>query len=135
MRHEKITIKRDNHTVHSKTMAPWEIPIVEYLFDEGNVIHTGEFVQADQDYPPAAEEMTRLMKAYGADVKTDIPHAVTVYGAARAGVRALAKAIEAAKEEDEEDNGMSPEATTGARLVNRNRNNRRRPHAGDALLA
>ncbi len=137
MRHEKIIVKRDNHTVHQKTMAPWEIPIVEYLFDEGNVIHTGEFVQADQDYPLASDEMTRLTKAYGSDVKTDIPYAVTVYGAARAGIRALAKAIDAAKEEDREDNGESPEATTGERVVDRNRNNRRRvrPHAGDALLA
>lgn len=135
MRHEKVIVKRDNHTVHSKTMAPWEIPIVEFLFDEGNVTPTGEFVQADQDYPPAHEEMTRLMKAYGADVKTNIPYVVTVYGASRAGVRALAKAIDAAREEDEEDGGRSPEATTGARAVDRNRNNRRRPHAGDALLA
>jgi hypothetical protein len=135
MRHEKVIVKRDNHTVHHKTLAPWEIPIVEYLFDEGNVIHTGEFVQADQEYPPAAEEMTRLMKAYGSDVKTDIPYAVTVYGAARAGVRALAKAIEAAREEDEEDDGASPAATTGARMRAPRRNNRHRPHANDALLA
>lgn len=135
MRHERVVIKRDNHTVHNKTMAPWEIPVVEYLFDEGNVIHTGEFVQTEQDYPPAAEEMMRLMKAYGADVKTDIPYAVTVYGAARAGVRALAKAIEAAREEDEEDDGVSPAATTGARERVIRRNNRARPHANDALLA
>jgi hypothetical protein len=135
MRHEKVIIKRDNHTVHVKTMAPWEIPIVEYLFDEGNVTHTGEYVQADQYYPPAAEEMTRLMKAYGSDVKTDIPHAVTVYGAARAGVRALAKAIDAAKEEEDED-GAAPPATTGARETLRHRRtNRIRPNAGDALLA
>lgn len=134
MRHEKVIIKRDNHTVHHKTLAPWEVPIVEYLFDEGNVTHTGEYVQADQEYPPAAEEMVRLMKAYGADVKTDIPHAVTVYGAARAGVRALAKAIEAAREEEEED-GASPPATTGARVTAARRNNKHRPHANDALLA
>ena len=122
MRHERVIIKRDNHTVHNTTMAPWEIPVVEYLFDEGNVTRTGEFVKADQDYPDPAQEMVRLMKAYGADVKTDIPFAVTVYGAARTGVRALAKAIESAKEEDDE------AARPRTRV-------RRRPHAGDALLA
>jgi hypothetical protein len=122
MRHERITIKRDNHTVHNKTVAPWEIPIIEYLFDEGNVNYTEEFVEADQDYPDPAKEMARLMKAYGADVKTDIPYAVTVYGAARAGIRALAKAIEAAKAADEE--AARPRAR-----------NSRRPHANDALLA
>jgi hypothetical protein len=135
MRHEKVIIKRDTNTVHNKTIAPWEIPILEYLFDEGNVIRTGEYVQADVDYPPAAEEMTRLMKAYGADSKTDIPHAVTVFGAARVGVRALAKAIDAARAEDAEDNGAAPEATTGPRRVDRTRNNRPRLHANDALLA
>jgi hypothetical protein len=122
MRHERIKIKRDNHTVHNTTVAPWEIPIIEYLFDEGNVERLDEFVQADQDYPDPAQEMVRLQKAYGADVKTDIPYAVTVYGAARAGVKALAKAIESAKEEDD----------AAARPRTRNR---RRPHAGDALLA
>ena len=133
MRHEKVTIKRDNHTVHNKTMAPWEIPVVEYLFDEGNVIRTGEFVEADQDYPDAAQEMHRLTKAYGTDVKTDIPHVVTVYGAARAGVRALAKAIEAAREEEDEE-GAAPPATTGARRAPGLRG-RRRAHASDPLLA
>lgn len=133
MRHEKVIIKRDNHTVHNKALAPWEIPIVEYLFDEGNVIHTGEFVEADQDYPEAHEEMQRLMKAYGADTKTEIPHAVTVYGAARVGVRALAKAIQAARDEDD---GDSQPATTGSRTVGRLRKtNRQRPHMNDALLA
>jgi hypothetical protein len=114
-------VKRDNNTVHNKTLAPWEIPILEYLFDEGNVTRTDEFVQADQDYPDPAQEMVRLMKAYGADVKTDIPHAVTVYGVARTGVRALAKAIEAAKEEDDEAQVPSTRV-------------RRRPHASDSLL-
>lgn len=134
MRHEVLIIKRDTQTAIRKTIAPWEVPIVEYLFDEGNVTHTGEFVEADQEYPPASEEMIRLMKAYGADVKTNIPHAVTVYGAARAGVRALAKAIDAAQEEEDEA-GEAPPATTGARQLSRNRKtNRLRPHAGDALL-
>jgi hypothetical protein len=137
MRHEKVIIKRDNQTVVHKTIAPWEIPLIEYMFDPGNIVQTGEFVQADQDYPTAVDEMARLSKIYGVDTKTDIPHAVSVYGTARVGVRALAKAIEAAKEEDAEDDGASPEVTTGARSVNRNRNNgrQRRPHLNDALLA
>lgn len=134
MRHERVIIKRDNQTVHNKTMAPWEIPLVEYLFDEGNITHTGEFVQADQDYPTPAEEMYRLTKTYGADVKTNIPHVVTVYGAARAGVRALAKAIDAAREEEEED-GPAPSATTGSRPLGSRNARHRRSYANDPLMA
>jgi hypothetical protein len=136
MRHEKVIVKRDNNTVHHKTLASWEIPIVEYLFDEGNVVHTGKFVLADQDYPPASEEMVRLTKAYGMDTKTGIPHVVTVYGAARAGVRALAKAIEAAQEEEADDE-EAPSATTGERPTAIRRAVRRpvRAFAGDPLLA
>jgi hypothetical protein len=134
MRHEKVTVKRDNNTVHLKTIAPWEIPILEYLFDEGNITRTGEFVLADQDYPEPADEMLRLTKAYGVDTKTDIPFAVTVFGAARTGVRALAKAIDAAREEEDEED-QAPPATTGDRQTVRHRKtNRIRPHAGDSLL-
>lgn len=103
LRHERIKVKRDNNTVHNLTVAPWEIPIIEFLFDEGNVEKTGEFVALnDRDYPDPGQEFVRLQKAYGADVKTNVPHAVTIYGAQRAGVRAVAKAIDAAREDDEE---------------------------------
>jgi len=121
MRHQRVTVKRDNNTVHNMTVASWEIPILEFLFDEGNVVPQEVFVDLppDREYPDPREEFIRLQKAYGSDVKTNIPHAVTVYGAARTGVRALAKAMETAQEEE----------------AARPKVRRRRSYASDPLLA
>lgn len=142
MRHEKIKVKRDTNTVHALTVVPWEVSILEYLFGDGNVETTGEYVDVPgREYPDPREEMMRLEKAYGADVKTEVPHVVSMYGTGRTGVRALARAIEAAREEEEEA-GQAPSATTGARPSGRRKlparkqdAPRRRPHAGDSLLA
>jgi hypothetical protein len=141
MRHEVVKVKRDNNTVHSLTVAPWEVPVLEYLFGEGNVEPQGQFVDAPgRDYPDARDEMGRLQKAYGADVKTDVPHVVSVYGTARVGVKALAKAIDAARGEEDEE-GQAPSGTTGARVTKRRkpaipqRTVAPRPHASDSLLA
>jgi hypothetical protein len=102
MRHERVKIVRDTNTVHNKTVAPWEIPVIEFLFDDGNVQRQDgeddQFVNAgDTEYPDAASEMTRLILAYGEDRKSGVPFAVSVYGAGARGVKNLAKAIEEAQ--------------------------------------
>lgn len=99
MRHERIKVKRDTLTVHNLTVPPWEIPLIEYMFEE--VEHTDTFVYVDREYPDPGQEFFRLQKAYGQDMKTEIPHAVTVFGAARQGVKALKALIDAARREDE----------------------------------
>lgn len=143
MRHARVQVKRDTNTVHSITVAPWEIPILEFLFDEGNVTHMEQFVDVPgREYPDPREEFVRLQKAYGADVQTNVPYAVSVYGTTRTGVRALTRAMDTAREEEEED-GQAPSATTGARRTGRRKlpapatapKKARRQYASDPLMA
>jgi hypothetical protein len=102
MRYERVKIKRDTNTVHNREAPEWEIPVLEFIFEDGNVERTGVYLTDDKEYPDAVREFDRMTKAYGADVQTNVPHVASVYGNARAGVRALDKAIEAAKLEDED---------------------------------
>jgi len=100
---------RDTLTVHNMTVAPWEIPVIEYVFEEGNVTRSGEFVDVpDRDYPDPTQEYMRLTRVYGSENETGIPHAVSVFGSARNGVRALTKAINEAREADEEAEADAP---------------------------
>ena len=100
MRYERVTIKRDLQTVHNKEFAPWEIPILEFVFEDGNVQRLDEFVEAAREYPDAHKEFERLTKAYGSDPQSGVPYAASVYGNAGVGVRNLRKAIEDAKSAD-----------------------------------
>ncbi len=102
MRYERVKVNRDTNTVHNRAVAPWETPILEYIFDEGNVTRTGVFEEVSGEYPEAPRELDRLVRAYGADPKTGIPYANSVFGNAQAGVRSLRKLIEDAQSEDEE---------------------------------
>jgi hypothetical protein len=107
MRYERVKITRDTNTVHSRDVPPWEIPLIEHLFDEGNVVRTGEFIVPtegkliNKDYPDAKVELNRLIDAYKADPKSGIPYAISTYGNGSAGVRSLQKLIDTAKEDDE----------------------------------
>lgn len=95
MRHIRVILRRDSNTIHNRTLAEWEIPMLEYLFgEEGQVEVTDEYVQAAGDYPAPKEEFERLKTAYGGDRKSGVPHVQTVFGAGHTGVKALKKAIE-----------------------------------------
>lgn len=125
MRHETVRVKRDELTVHHLSVAPWEIGILEHLYDEGNVTRTGKFVDLpDREYPDPKEEVTRLAKVYGADSETKETHVSIVYGATRAGIKALGVAIDAAREDEHE-----------AKPKRKRRSIAQRPSYGDALLA
>ena len=100
MRYERVKVKRDTNTVHHRAGAPWEIPILEFLFDDGNVERLNEFEEVAGEYPEAAKELDRLVRCYGADPKSGVPYANSVYGNARAGVRSLQKLIDDAKADD-----------------------------------
>jgi len=101
MRYERVKVKRDTNTVHNRAVAPWEIPILEWLFDEGNVERLGVFEQTEREYPEAGNELDRLVRCYGSDPKSGQPYANAVYGNAHAGARTLKKMIEDAKADDE----------------------------------
>lgn len=108
MRYEKVKVTRDTNTVHMREVPPWEIPMLEWVFDEGNVVRLGEYVEPtrgkliNKEYPTAAEELDRLTRVYGSDPKSGVPHAFSVYGNARAGIRTLQKMIDDAKAADHE---------------------------------
>jgi hypothetical protein len=95
-----VKVKRDTNTVHNRAVAPWEIPILEFLFEEGNIERLDEFEAVAGEYPDATKELDRLVRCYGADPKSGVPYANSVYGNARAGVRSLQKLIDDAKIED-----------------------------------
>lgn len=101
MRYERVKISRDTNTVHNRAVPPWEIPVLEFLFDPGNITTLDEFEEVAGDYPDAATELERLQKVYGSDPKSGIPHALSVFGAGRKGVTELRKLIDGAKTEDE----------------------------------
>lgn len=115
MRYERVKVKRDTNTVHNRAVAPWEIPVLEFLFEDGNVERTGTFEEVQGEYPGAANELDRLVRCYGSDPKSGVPYANSVYGNARAGERSLAKLIEDARSEDEaaaEEKAPIPAPTT-----------------------
>jgi hypothetical protein len=127
MRYERVKVKRDTNTVHNHAVRPWEIPILEFIFEDGNVERTGDFVESTQDYPAAASEMDRLVRAYGADSQSGVPYASSVFGNARAGVRSLEKLIAEAKEDDKAASKAPPAKATAKP--------RGRREAADSLLS
>lgn len=115
MRYERVKVKRDELTVHNRAVPPWEVPVLEFLFDDGNVERLGVFEEVVGEYPTAARELDRLVRCYGADPKSGVPYANSVYGNARAGERSLAKLIDDAKAEDKAAaKGATPRASRSA---------------------
>ena len=100
MRYVRVLVTRDTQTKHNSLVAPWEVPVLEYIFEDGNVVTTDEFESNGREYPNAGEEFGRLIKAYGSDPKSGIPHAVSVFGEGRIGMKALTDAIAEAKAAD-----------------------------------
>lgn len=102
MRHERVKVVRDQNTVHNTAVAPWEIPVLEFIFGEESVTRQDEFEQVpdDRGYPDAGAELDRLVKVYGTDNSTGVPFAISVYGTASVGRKRMAEAIAAAKADD-----------------------------------
>lgn len=124
MLHQRVKVTRDTNTVHNKTVAPWEIPVLEFLFEDGNVVRLDEFVEVDEPYPDAPSEFTRLTLLYDKDRKSGVPFVASVYGDGPRGVKALSERIaEAQKDEKRRLKAKSKisKAVTGERPVGRTR--------------
>ena len=125
MRYVRVRVTRDTNTVHNSLVPQWEIPVLEYIFEDGNVKVTDEFESNAREYPNAGAEFGRLIKAYGSDPKSGIPYAVGAYGEGRVGMKALADAIAEAKAADPD--GASPQPTPTRRSTPK-------AHEADPLL-
>ena len=123
MRYERVKVIRDERTVYNRAALPWEVPVLEFMFGEGNVHHTGAFEENTADYPDAKDEFHRLMGTYGADPESGISHVASVYGQAGQGQRALARAIKEAEEEARE-----------AKLPRQSRHQLIREYSADPIL-
>jgi len=97
MRYEQVKVKRDTQTAYNKLVLPWEIAILEEIFEAGNVERTDVFETVAGEYPEAAIEFDRLVRAYGADSKSGVPFVATVYGDSARGIRELKRAIDEAR--------------------------------------
>lgn len=100
MRYERVKIQKDTNTIYNRAVPVWEIPILEFVFGEGNVVPLGVFEKAPRDYPEPQDEHQRLSLKYGIDKETKTDFVATVYGASRIGIREIGKAIEAARQEE-----------------------------------
>jgi len=101
MRHVRVKIKRDTNTMHNCSVPEWEVPILENIFEDGNVEVTDEFVVAsDSEYPEANSEFKRLTDAYGKDPDSGVSYAALTYGNGGRGVKALRQAIEQSEEDE-----------------------------------
>jgi hypothetical protein len=126
MRYQKVKVKRDTQTVHNNLVAPWEIPILEFMFENGNVEVLEQFEESERDYPDPNAEFHRLETVYGRDPETQIHNVASVYGNSRQGARALGRAIDEAREDAEAAN-VPKRRVVGKAAVTR--------FADDALLA
>lgn len=93
MRFITVKVTRDTINSHAGDVAPWELPILDFVHGEGNVQRTGEtFTNAP--FPEVGEEFNRLITRYGMDNETGIAYTNQVYGQSRVGVKALGDEIE-----------------------------------------
>jgi hypothetical protein len=127
MRNQKVKVKRDTQTVHNQSVAPWEIPILEFMFENGNVEALEEFEETERDWPDPGAEFHRLETVYGRDPETQIHNVASVFGNSRQGVRALGRAIEEAREDYEAAQAPRVRHVAGRAAATR--------FAGDPLLA
>ncbi len=106
MLYQKVKVIRDVNTVYSRAIPDWEIPVLTFIFDEGNVQPQGSFEIVDRPYPDAGSEYDRLTRRYGSDSKSGVPHVTAVFGVGLTGIKALkglideAKAVEEGKRKD-----------------------------------
>jgi hypothetical protein len=119
MRYVTVKITRDTQTASSSQVAPWEVPILEHLFEAGNVeIEEGSGTPADsRGYPEIGEEFGRLIKVYGSDTKSGIPYVVSVFGEGRRGIEALRDLIEEAEGDEQRAPKPKVKAARKARAV------------------
>lgn len=123
LEHVHILIERDAMTKIPKVIRPWELPVYEAMYDDGEEDGGAGFsvvgnitIEVDE-VPDAAEEFTRLRAFYGVD-GTGQPYADIAYDRGRKGVAMLRKAInEAFGADDVDDEPEAPKAKRGRKAA------------------
>jgi hypothetical protein len=87
--------------VYNRSVLPWEIPVLEFTFEAGNVAVLDEYETNDLPYPEPQTEFQRLESAYGADPQSGRSYVSSVFGEASIGVNQLRRAIVEAREAEE----------------------------------
>lgn len=102
MHYRTVTIQRDETTSMPVLVGDWEVPILEHKHGDERVTVGGLKEYENRPWPADAKsEMQRLNVLYGNASSGDNPvtWAERVYGVGSQGVKALERAIEAAKKE------------------------------------
>lgn len=126
----QILIDRDAMTKVPKIVAPWELPVYEALYDDGEADGAqgfsvdGSYALEVADVPDAQEEFNRLRMIHGSHPKQGTPFVELAYGRGRAGIAELRRAINEAFDIEVEDEAVddAPKAKRG-----------RKPKASDPL--
>ena len=110
MLYQRVKVIRDVNTVYNRAVPEWEIPVLTFIFDEGNVTPQGSFEIVDRPYPEGGSEYDRLVRRYGSDTKSGVPFAASVYGVGIAGIKTLQGLIDEAivNEADQQKAGTLP---------------------------
>lgn len=129
MRHYELSIKRDTQTTFVVSVPEWEIPLYEFIFEQGNVERLEKIEKLDREYPSAEYEFDRLARAFGKDAQTGETYVSKVYGNAGVGMRAL-KALMLSEKAAEDSEPVHVE-----KRVRVARERKAAPSASDPLLA
>ena len=70
MLYQRVKVIRDVNTVYNRAVPEWEIPVLTFIFDEGNVTPQVSFEIVDRPYPEGGSEYDRLVRRYGSDTKS-----------------------------------------------------------------
>lgn len=100
MRHVIVQVDRSEHSKPVIDIGEWEIPMLEYEYEETNRLAVQGFVKVDgREYPDAASELQRLVVKYGKE-EGGQDKAILVYGQGQTGVRVLEGLIEESRKRE-----------------------------------
>ena len=91
-----VLIVRDANFHIPRVCAAWELPILQEIHGEAEVI-VGDEIQVERDHVEAAGEKARLERLYKVEEDSKIPFVEVTYGRGQMCLKALEKAIKASE--------------------------------------
>lgn len=97
---QQVKVLRDPLSAVILTELPeWEIPVIEEVFGDGNILRVRS-VDLPKQAPDASAEFDRLAQVYGGNGNPRVPFVEQVYGPGTLGKQRLAEQIEKATLEE-----------------------------------